>query len=126
MIGAIGAWMLRQACNEAASWRVPLQIAVNLSPVQFRYSDLAGPAPNLWPASTAALQGLKEQRGLAGKSCSYVSYGVDDAELVLAPVATPPGEGKLSERRAAAVRRLLVDRYHIGDSRLVERSVLAA
>jgi diguanylate cyclase (GGDEF)-like protein len=39
----IGAWTLRQACREAASWTNPLQIGVNLSPVQFRYSDL----PNL-------------------------------------------------------------------------------
>jgi diguanylate cyclase (GGDEF)-like protein len=39
----IGEWTLRQACQEAASWSKPLQIGVNLSPVQFRYGDL----PNL-------------------------------------------------------------------------------
>jgi len=38
----IGAWALREACREAASWRLPLQIAVNLSPIQFRRGDLAG------------------------------------------------------------------------------------
>ncbi|QKC82055.1 amino acid permease [Mesorhizobium sp. NZP2077] len=38
----IGEWTLRQACKEAASWAVPLQIAVNLSPVQFRFGDLVG------------------------------------------------------------------------------------
>jgi diguanylate cyclase (GGDEF)-like protein len=43
MIVDIGEWTLRQACREAASWRKPLQVAVNLSPVQFRYGDL----PNL-------------------------------------------------------------------------------
>jgi diguanylate cyclase (GGDEF)-like protein len=37
----IGEWVLRQSCKEAASWTVPLQIAVNLSPVQFRFGDLA-------------------------------------------------------------------------------------
>ena len=42
MIVEIGEWALREACREAASWREPLQIAVNLSPVQFRYGDLAG------------------------------------------------------------------------------------
>lgn len=36
----IGEWVLREACEEAASWTVPLQIAVNLSPVQFRHGDL--------------------------------------------------------------------------------------
>jgi diguanylate cyclase (GGDEF)-like protein len=39
----IGEWALRQACREAASWRKPLQIGVNLSPAQFRFGDL----PNL-------------------------------------------------------------------------------
>jgi diguanylate cyclase (GGDEF)-like protein len=42
MIVEIGAWALREACREAASWREPLQISVNLSPIQFRYGDLAG------------------------------------------------------------------------------------
>jgi diguanylate cyclase (GGDEF)-like protein/PAS domain S-box-containing protein len=36
----IGEWVLRNACMEAASWPHPLQIAVNLSPVQFRHGDL--------------------------------------------------------------------------------------
>jgi diguanylate cyclase (GGDEF)-like protein/PAS domain S-box-containing protein len=39
----IGEWVLREACREAASWPRPLQIAVNLSPVQFRDGNL----PNL-------------------------------------------------------------------------------
>ncbi|CAN7740442.1 amino acid permease [Mesorhizobium caraganae] len=38
----IGEWALRQACEEAASWASPLQVAVNLSPVQFRFGDLVG------------------------------------------------------------------------------------
>ena len=36
LIGPIGAWVLRQACAEAASWSAPVRVAVNLSPVQFR------------------------------------------------------------------------------------------
>jgi EAL domain-containing protein (putative c-di-GMP-specific phosphodiesterase class I) len=42
MIVELGAWALNAACREAASWRVPLQVSVNLSPVQFKYGDLAG------------------------------------------------------------------------------------
>jgi EAL domain-containing protein (putative c-di-GMP-specific phosphodiesterase class I) len=38
----IGEWVLREACREAASWSHPLQIAVNLSPIQFRHGDLPG------------------------------------------------------------------------------------
>src|SRR6202048_2728088 len=32
LIVAMGEWILREACREAASWPMPLQIAVNLSP----------------------------------------------------------------------------------------------
>jgi diguanylate cyclase (GGDEF)-like protein/PAS domain S-box-containing protein len=40
LIVALGEWILREACREAASWPRPLQIAVNLSPIQFRHGNL--------------------------------------------------------------------------------------
>jgi diguanylate cyclase (GGDEF)-like protein/PAS domain S-box-containing protein len=40
LILPIGEWVLRESCREAASWPRRLQIAVNLSPVQFRHGDL--------------------------------------------------------------------------------------
>ena len=40
LIGPIGAWVLREACREAARWPQPLTVAVNISPVQFRLGDL--------------------------------------------------------------------------------------
>ena len=40
LIIPIGEWILREACREAASWPKPLQIAVNLSPIQFQHGDL--------------------------------------------------------------------------------------
>ena len=42
LIIPIGEWILREACREAATWARPLQIAINLSPIQFRHGDLAG------------------------------------------------------------------------------------
>ncbi|UWU77343.1 EAL domain-containing protein [Bradyrhizobium huanghuaihaiense] len=41
LIGEIGEWVLKQACNEAASWPGNIHIAVNVSPVQFRSRSLA-------------------------------------------------------------------------------------
>jgi diguanylate cyclase (GGDEF)-like protein/PAS domain S-box-containing protein len=41
LINAMGAWVLRTACREAATWPAHIRIAVNLSPVQFRQPDLA-------------------------------------------------------------------------------------
>ena len=40
LIIALGEWVLRAACREAASWQTDAQIAVNLSPAQFRHGDL--------------------------------------------------------------------------------------
>ena len=40
LIDEIGAWVLREACREAAGWRRPLVVAVNLSPTQFRKPGL--------------------------------------------------------------------------------------
>jgi len=42
LILPIGEWVLREACREAATWPQPLQIAVNLSPIQFHHGDLPG------------------------------------------------------------------------------------
>jgi EAL domain-containing protein (putative c-di-GMP-specific phosphodiesterase class I) len=44
LINEIGAWVLNEACTQAAAWKSlgygPLQIAVNLSPVQFFRQDI--------------------------------------------------------------------------------------
>jgi diguanylate cyclase (GGDEF)-like protein/PAS domain S-box-containing protein len=42
LIVEMGEWILREACREAASWPLPRQIAVNLSPAQFMHGDLVG------------------------------------------------------------------------------------
>jgi diguanylate cyclase (GGDEF)-like protein/PAS domain S-box-containing protein len=42
LIIPIGEWVLREACREAADWPNPLQVAVNLSPLQFQHGDLVG------------------------------------------------------------------------------------
>jgi diguanylate cyclase (GGDEF)-like protein len=57
MIADIGEWVLREACREAAPWERPLLIAVNVSPLQFRYPYL----PNLISAVLAET-GLAAER----------------------------------------------------------------
>lgn len=36
----LGGWIIREACRIAASWPEDIKVAVNLSPIQFRHSDL--------------------------------------------------------------------------------------
>ncbi|MGU3362841.1 putative bifunctional diguanylate cyclase/phosphodiesterase [Methylobacterium sp. M6A4_1b] len=40
LISEIGRWVLMQACREAARWPDDIRLAVNLSPIQFRNTDL--------------------------------------------------------------------------------------
>ena len=40
LIIPLGEWVLRRACQDAAGWSSHLRVAVNLSPVQFRGTDL--------------------------------------------------------------------------------------
>lgn len=40
LIGPIGDWIIEEACSTAMTWVLPLKIAVNLSPVQFKSRDV--------------------------------------------------------------------------------------
>jgi diguanylate cyclase (GGDEF)-like protein len=40
LINQIGAWVLKQACSDAASWPDHIRVAVNISPMQFRTRTL--------------------------------------------------------------------------------------
>jgi diguanylate cyclase (GGDEF)-like protein len=51
MIVAIGAWVLRTACFEAASWPGDISVAINLSPVQFRKGKLVAAVQEALAAS---------------------------------------------------------------------------
>jgi len=41
LIMPLGAWVMRRACSDAATWPADKLVAVNLSPAQFRHADLA-------------------------------------------------------------------------------------
>jgi EAL domain-containing protein (putative c-di-GMP-specific phosphodiesterase class I) len=40
LIVPIGSWLLGEACREAGSWPRRMRVAVNISPVQFRFAGL--------------------------------------------------------------------------------------
>ena len=42
LIVPLGDWILRKACADAVKWPPHLKVAVNLSPAQFKQSDLLG------------------------------------------------------------------------------------
>jgi EAL domain-containing protein (putative c-di-GMP-specific phosphodiesterase class I) len=57
LIVPIGEWVLRQACEDAASWPADLKVAVNLSPLQF-----TGPRLSAAVSSALAKAGLAAGR----------------------------------------------------------------
>jgi diguanylate cyclase (GGDEF)-like protein len=57
LINELGDWVLRMACNEAATWPAHVRIAVNVSPVQLKCDTLA-----LRIAGALAASGLEPRR----------------------------------------------------------------
>ncbi len=57
LITELGDWVLRMACNEAATWPTHIRVAVNVSPVQLKCDTLA-----LRIASALAASGLDPRR----------------------------------------------------------------
>jgi diguanylate cyclase (GGDEF)-like protein len=57
LISGLGEWIIRRACAEAAHWPAHIKLAINLSPLQFGKSDLAGIV-----AGALADSGLAPQR----------------------------------------------------------------
>ena len=51
MIVTLGEWVLRQACAEAMKWSDEIKVAINLSPVQFKYGGLPRTVRNALTAS---------------------------------------------------------------------------
>jgi len=57
LIGAVGEWTLRKACEDAAGWPQKLRVAVNISPIQFADAGLPKLIGNVLSAS-----GLERER----------------------------------------------------------------
>jgi len=92
LIMQLGEWVLRTACRHARAWPDDIQVAVNLSPVQFRHSDIA-----------STILAILDEEGLSPSRLEIeVTEGVmiDDTERALAT---------LNALKAAGVRIALDD-----------------
>ena len=137
MIGAIGEWMLRNACAEAAKWPSHVRVSVNLSPAQF--GDAALPAvvvgalasagldpdrleleieENVFLADSGASQAMLERFGRSAfGSCSTISEPARPASPICATrrwtrsrstKASWAAPPEAGSRNAALVRAIVV------------------
>lgn len=67
-------WTLRAACREAAGWPLPLSVAVNISPAQFRHDDVVDAVRNALAATGLAPQRLELEvtEGLLARNTEIV------------------------------------------------------
>lgn len=124
MIGALGAWVLRQACTDAASWPdhtdEPLQLSVNVSPRQ-----CADPAFPKLVAATLSDTGLPPERLTIEVSETALSRDPDAMapclaglrELGVRTVLDDFGAGFAS---VASLRRLPLDGIKIDRAHVAE------
>ena len=69
LITALGEWVLKAACAEAASWPHGLRVAVNVSPIQFRSQALS-------------LRGRRGTRDIPGFRRSRLELEITEAVLI--------------------------------------------
>jgi diguanylate cyclase (GGDEF)-like protein len=135
LIVSLGAWALRKACEQAATWPSGLRVAVNVSPMQFRGGDLVASVTDilrdtgleaerleleitetlLMQENEATVQGLHQLRDL-GVRISMDDFGT--------------GYSSLSYLRSFPLSKIKIDRAFVKDlgaseaSDIIIRSVI--
>jgi diguanylate cyclase (GGDEF)-like protein len=78
LIMPIGAWVIAEACRSAATWPLPLKIALNLSPIQFRDRGLV----QLISAALASSQLAPERLELEITEAALLHKGEDTLDIL--------------------------------------------
>jgi diguanylate cyclase (GGDEF)-like protein/PAS domain S-box-containing protein len=136
LILQLGEWVLTQACRQAARWPAPMQVAVNISPVQVMAQNLPDTVERSLKASGLAPQRLEleitesvfinETRGTVGRLHALRQLGV---RIALDDFGT--GYSSLAYLRRFPFDTLKIDRAFVRevlvsrDARAIVRNILA-
>ena len=119
-ICAIGAFVLREACKQAASWAEPLRIAVNVSPMQIVRGDFSqvledtlretGLSPNRLEVEVTESLFIQDRNSASKNLTSVKELGVS---VAIDDFGT--GYSSLSTLRAFPFDRIKIDRSFVFD-----------
>ncbi|MBC7800021.1 MAG: bifunctional diguanylate cyclase/phosphodiesterase, partial [Gemmatimonadaceae bacterium] len=118
VIEKLGRWVMNTACTEAATWAMPVRLAINLSPAQFRGPDLedqvietlhrSGLAPDRLDLEVTEGVLLEHSRDVLATMVSLRSLGVG---LVLDDFGT--ANSSLSYLRDFPFQQIKIDRSFV-------------
>jgi diguanylate cyclase (GGDEF)-like protein/PAS domain S-box-containing protein len=128
LIVPIGEWVLREACREAASWRGELQIAVNVSAVQFRRDNLEAMVGRVLQETGIAATRLELEitEGVLIENVTRTSAVLDQLKSLGVRIALDDfgtGYSSLSYLEALPLDRVKIDRSFISALGRTERSL---
>jgi diguanylate cyclase (GGDEF)-like protein len=130
LIVALGEWVLRRACAEAATWPRHLKIAVNVSPAQFQARNFADTVADILRATGMAPQRLEleitETVVMKDEEAAYsVLSQLHQLGVRIALDDFGTGYSSLSHLRRFPFDKIKIDRSFVGDLSLVNDNALA-
>jgi diguanylate cyclase (GGDEF)-like protein/PAS domain S-box-containing protein len=120
LISSIGAWALRTACFEAASWPDKAKVAVNVSPVQFKNGNLALAVAGILDASGLSPRRLEIEITEAvlmdeSETTLQTLHRLHDLGVRIAMDDFGTGYSSLSYLRSFPFDKIKIDRSFVGD-----------
>jgi diguanylate cyclase len=136
LIDALGDWVLRRACVEAARWDPPYKVAVNLSPVELTRPDLAQTVATILqetglPASRLELELTESAMIRDAKSSLRALRQIRELGVTVALDDFGTGYSSLSTLRTFPIDKIKLDRSFLREietspqAKAVLRAVIA-
>jgi diguanylate cyclase (GGDEF)-like protein len=128
LIVELGEWVLREACREAASWHPSLQVAVNVSAVQFRRSALERTVQTILDETALAPHRLELEltEGVLIENVGHAKQTLKELKALGVRLALDDfgtGYSSLSYLQSFPLDRIKIDQTFISNLGRTERSL---